>query len=113
MLSELEDLARRLEQQILSYEKLHADEMKRFEEQLATYRHLQDDELQMLRDELKQLKGEIEHLKLAEPEDAAAQTMSQPAPPAARAALTLTRRELLTGKIPLPSHRQDLTGSHS
>jgi chromosome segregation ATPase len=107
VLSELEDLARRLEQQILAYEKLHADEMKRFEEQLAAYRNLQNDELQMLRNELTQLKDEIEHLKQEESagDSGAALTSTEPAsaPPAT---LVVTRRELLTGKIPLPSQRR-------
>lgn len=107
MLSELEELAHRLEQQIVSFEKLHADEMKRFEEQLATYRRLQNDELQMLRDELSQLNGEIEQLKQEEPENNAAPAEAMPTePPVADAKLTLTRRELLTGKISLPSQRR-------
>ena len=106
MFSELADLARRLEQQMVSYEKLHADEMKRFEQQLAAYRNLQNDELQMLRDELAQLKGEIEQLKQEESthETTSASMPTQPA--VAHANLTVTRRELLTGKIPLPSQRQ-------
>ncbi len=107
MLSELEELARRLEQQILSYEKLHADEMKRFEEQLAAYRNLQNDELQMLRNELAQLKGEIEHLREGEPADDAKPAPNPPDPAVAGlATLAVTRRELLTGKIPLPSQRR-------
>lgn len=106
MLSELEDLARRLEQQIVSYEKLHADEMKRFEEQLAAYRNLQNDELQMLRDELAQLKGEIEQLKQGESTDETASATRPTQPTVAHANLAVTRRELLTGKIPLPSQRR-------
>ncbi len=107
MLSELEDLAHRLEQQLVSYEKLHADEMKRFEEQLAAYRNLQNDELQMLRHELSQLNLEIEQLKQ---EEATKETEPAPTPTDHTAAspvpLAVTRRELLTGKLPLPSHKQ-------
>jgi replication fork clamp-binding protein CrfC len=103
VLSELEDLSRRLEQQISSYEKLHADEMKRFEEELAAYRRLQNDELQMLRDELKQLKDEIEGLSRDESPSASAPSAGPAEPPAAYVDTTVTRRELLTGKIPLAS----------
>ncbi len=103
MLSELEVLARRLEQQIVSFGKLHADEMKRFEEQLATYRRLQDDELRMLHDELKQLQDEIAHLKQDDLQVLTVPTTRAAEPPTGHANLTLTRRELLTGKITLPS----------
>ncbi len=92
MQSSLQELARRLEQQITSFEKLHADELNRVQEQLDTYRRLQNDELQMLRDELKQLKDEIALLK-ADPVEAPA-----PAAPAS-GVRTFTRRELLTGEF--------------
>jgi hypothetical protein len=59
MLSDLQESARRLDQQITSFEKLHGEELKKFQEQLETYQRLQNDEMQMLRDQLKRLKDEI------------------------------------------------------
>ncbi len=68
MLSDLHESARRLEQQIASFEKLHTDELKRFQEQLETYQRLQNDELQMLRDQLKRFKDQIALLEAQLPE---------------------------------------------
>ncbi len=97
MLSELEDLARRLEQQLISYEKLHADEMKRFQQQLAEYQRIQADELEMLRNELTQLKQEIALLKDSQ---AKQPLTAAPQPEPARVGSPITRRDLLTGNIP-------------
>jgi hypothetical protein len=106
VLSEIETLARRLEQQITSFEKLHTDELARFQEQLAAYQRLQNDELEMLRAELNRLKEEIAGLKAQEPP---AEVVAHPAlpvsthaptePTEAYATLTLTRRDLLTGNL--------------
>ncbi len=100
MVSELQDLARRLEQQIISFEKLHADEMKRFQEQFETIQRLQNDELQMLRKELKQLQDEVALLQAQEPEpEPKATPLAPPEIPSPRAELTITRRELITGNL--------------
>ncbi|MBI5302222.1 MAG: hypothetical protein HY868_08800 [Chloroflexi bacterium] len=56
MPAEIQDLARRLEQQLTAYEHLHTDELKRLQDQIAAFQHLQNDEFQMLRNELSQLK---------------------------------------------------------
>jgi hypothetical protein len=104
VISELQDSARRFEQQITAFEKLHVDEMKRFQEQFGTLQRLQSDELQMLRDELQRLKAEIEALRTQELD----QPREDPPPemPLDEAARTLTRRELITGNIhPHPSGR--------
>ena len=98
MIAELEDTARRLEQQITSFEKLHTDELQRFAEQLAAYCKLQTDELQMLRAELQQFADEIARLKAAEAERA--ESAATPV------VLTLTRRDLLTGHVPPFNPRQ-------
>ena len=92
MPTRLDDLARRLEQQITSFQKLHADELNRLQEQLDTYRRLQNDELEMLRDELKQLKEEMALLQ-ANVTETPAEPPPAPQPP------TLTRRDLLTGNF--------------
>ena len=96
MLSETQDLARRLEQQLIAYEKMHADEIKRFQEQLANLQSVQSYELQMLRDELAQLKQELAALKEQEPEQP---VQSAPDADAPRVEMTITRRELLTGNL--------------
>lgn len=98
MLSEIEDLARRLEQQLVSYEKLHADELKSFQTQLETFQRIQADELKSLQDELKQLKEEIAALK----EQEAKRASESPPREAASNQFekTITRRDLLTGNIP-------------
>ena len=98
MLAEIEDLTRRLEQQLASFERLHADELKRFEEQLTTYRRLQNDELQMLRDELTQLKEEIAVLKNEEAKRAAESASATPSEEPVE--LTITRRDFITGRVP-------------
>jgi hypothetical protein len=93
---ELEDLARRLERQLESYEKLHKDEMKRFQEQFEAFQRIQADELEMLRSELAQLKQEIAMFE-SEPK----QTLTAAAPnEPARVGSPITRRDLLTGNIP-------------
>lgn len=102
MLSELQELAHRLEQQVTSFEKLHVDEMKRFQEQFETLARLQNEELDMLRKELKQLQDEVARLQAEEPEPSSAGV--PPGTPPARAALALTRRDLLTGNL-RPNHR--------
>ncbi len=104
VLSELEDLARRLEQQIESYEKLHADEMKRFEEQLQAFQRIQADELKMLRDELDQIKREIAASKEEQAERAPTSAPSQAE--MSRLEPTITRRDLLTGNIPVFNPRR-------
>jgi hypothetical protein len=92
LLEEMESLARRLEQQLTAYEKLHVDEMKRFQEQFAALQRIQADELQMLRHELEQIKTEIAAVIESMPESGVRD--EEPSPP------TLTRRDLLTGKMP-------------
>ena len=52
----LETQVQRFEQQLNSFEKLHADELKKFEEKLVTYLRLQADEIRFLREELAALK---------------------------------------------------------
>jgi replication fork clamp-binding protein CrfC len=98
LLSEIQDLARRLEQQLVAFERLHADELKRFQDQLATYQRLQNDELQMLRDELQQLKKESALLQAEQTARAAETPRLEVAPK--QVELTITRRDLLTGKLP-------------
>ena len=93
MLEELETSARRLEQQLSAYEKLHTEEMKRFQEQFEAFQRIQADELQMLRKQLGQLEEEIAALK-----DTVLRSMDENAPTSAEP--TLTRRDLLTGKMP-------------
>ncbi len=97
MLSELQELARRLEQQVTSFEKLHTDEMKRFQEQFETLSRLQDDELAMLRKELKQLQDEVARLQTQESEPPRVVVPPDTFP--ARPAFKLTRRDLLTGHL--------------
>ena len=92
MLEEIETLARRLEQQLAAYEKLHADEMKKFREQLDAFQNIQADELRMLGNELAQLKEELAAVKQAATQNASAESVLPPG--------TLTRRDLLTGKMP-------------
>ncbi len=94
MLEEIENLARRLEQQLVTYAKLHADEMNRFQEQFDAFQSIQADELQMLRQELAQLKQEI-----AEVKESVTQSMPAEGAPVSTEP-TLTRRDLLTGKMP-------------
>ncbi len=105
MLSELQELARRLDQQVTAFEKLHADEMKRFQEQFETLSRLQNDELAMLRKELKQLQEEVARLQAQEPEPP--HVMMPPDTPPVRAALTLTRRDLITGNLHPSNPRGD------
>ncbi len=95
MVSELADFARRLEQQLTAFEKLHMDELARIQEQLDAYLKVQNDELEMLRTELRQLQDRIAAMN--DPEPAASAT-----PPLARPeaeAPTLTRRDLITGNV--------------
>ncbi|MBI5029374.1 MAG: hypothetical protein HZB51_02515 [Chloroflexi bacterium] len=103
MLSEIEDLARRLEQQLTAYERMHLDELKNLQEQLATFQRLQHDEMQMLRDELSQLKQELAAYKKAEPErqQAAAVDAASTRP----VELGITRRELITRNLPFNTKR--------
>ena len=97
MISELELQAKRLEQQLAAFEKLHADDLQRFEEQLATYRRLQNDEIQMLREQLQQFKSDIASLKERGASSGAAASPNQTAVPVE---LTVTRRDVITGNIP-------------
>jgi len=93
VLEDIENLARQLERQLVSYEKLHLDEMAKFKAQFEAFQSIQADEFRMLRQELSQLKQEIAQLK-----ESVAQ--SQLMPGATDAEPTLTRRDLLTGKMP-------------
>ncbi len=97
MLSELQELARRLDQQVTAFEKLHADEINRFQQQFETLSRLQNDELVMLRKELKQLQDEVARLQAQEPEPPPAIVL--PDAPPARVPLMLTRRDLITGNL--------------
>jgi len=56
----LEIQARRFEQQLAAFEKLHADELKNLEQKLAAYMQLHADEVRFLREELARLKSEKE-----------------------------------------------------
>ena len=94
MLSEVMELARRLEQQLNSYERLNADDVKRFQDQLAAFQQIQNNELQMLREELKQLKAEIAQLQNQHP-----LLLSDSAPIPPQVDLTISRRDLLTGNL--------------
>ncbi|MBI5878101.1 MAG: hypothetical protein HZB53_10635 [Chloroflexi bacterium] len=62
-LQSLEELARRLTQQLSSYEALHAAEARTVKEQWEKLQSIQQDELRMLREELAQLKGGIAALR--------------------------------------------------
>ena len=93
-MEELETLARRLEQQIAAYEKLHTEEIKRFQEQFEAFRRIQADELQMLRKQLAQLSEEIAAAKESISQSDADENAASSAEPA------VTRRDLLTGKLP-------------
>ena len=96
--SELKETARKLEHQLATYAKLHAEEMQRFQEQFAAFQRVQADELQMLQNELNQLKHELSLLKDEETKRAPASMSSEVE--SARLEPKLTRRDLLTGKIP-------------
>jgi polyhydroxyalkanoate synthesis regulator protein len=92
VLSDLQDLARRLEQQLKTYERMHTDELKRFQDQWIALAQVQSDELKMMCEELDQLKQEL----------AALQDQSASAEPVATASpveLTITRREFITGNF--------------
>jgi len=62
-LHHLEELARRLTQQLTSYETLHAAEARNVKDQWDRLQSIQQDELRMLRDELAQLEGGIAALR--------------------------------------------------
>ena len=80
----------RFEQQLDSFEKLHADELKKFEEKLEIYLRLQADEVKFLREELAALKQELANREASEPSSApVSQHQNQTA--------KLTRREFLGG----------------
>lgn len=102
-LEELATLARRLQQQIAAYEKLHTEEIKRFQEQFEAFQRIQADELQMLRKQLLQFGEEIAAVK-----ESVAQS-EEDSDIAASAKATLSRRDLLTGKLPpfRPQHHQE------
>lgn len=90
MLLDLNDSARRLEQQIASFEKLHSEELAHFQEQLETYQRLQNDEMKMLRDQLQRLKDQIAELQ--------AQSV-EPSEPAAPHRPGITRRDFLVSSL--------------
>lgn len=94
MIEELEIHARRLEQQIAAYEKLHTEEFKRFQEQFEAFQQIQTDELQMLKKQLAQFAKEIAAIReSALQANADANEMDS-------TESTLTRRDLLKGKLP-------------
>ncbi len=90
-MTDLEELAQRLEQQLSTYERMHVEELERFRKQWDALQQIQSDELRMLRDELNQLKQEL----------AAMQNPAEPAEPQVQIAqpveLTITRRDFITG----------------
>jgi len=91
LLTELQELARRLEQQLSTYERMQVEELERFRKQWDALVQIQSDELRMLRDELNQLKQEIAAMQNpAEPADSPVQ-LAQPIE------LTITRRDFITG----------------
>lgn len=59
----LEELARRLSQQLSTYETLHAAEANSVKEQWDKLQSIQQTELRMLREELAQLEGGIAALR--------------------------------------------------
>ncbi len=91
LLTDLEELAQRLEQQLSTYERMHVEELERFRKQWDALQQIQSDELRMLRDELNQLKQEL----------AAMQNPAESAEPQVQIAqpveLTITRRDFITG----------------
>lgn len=99
---ELATLARRLEQQISAYEKLHVEEIKRFQEQFEAFQRIQTDELQMLRQQLAKLAEEITAVRgsILTSDGSLGIATSEP---------TLSRRDLLTGKLPpyRPPHHEE------
>lgn len=91
LVTELEELAHRLEQQVSTYERMHVEELERFRKQWDALLQIQSDELRMLRDELNQLKQEIVAMQTpSEPTDSPVQ-VAQPVE------LTITRRDFITG----------------
>ena len=94
-MSDLDLQARRLEQQINAFERLHTDELQRFESQLAAYRQLQADELNQLRDQLRRLTENIAAIQSCEAEAAANHLPADLEP----VQLGVSRRELLTGNM--------------
>lgn len=94
MIEELELQARRLEQQISAYEKLHTEEFKRFQEQFEAFQRIQTDELQMLKKQLAQFAKEIAAIK-----ESALQANAE-ASEMDSSESNLTRRDFLKGKLP-------------
>jgi len=94
LIEELETQLRRLEQQVAAYEKLHTEEIKRFKEQFGAFQRIQTDELQMLRKQLAQFAEEIAAAK-----ESAAQSVADDSEMDSPQS-TLTRRDLLMGKLP-------------
>jgi hypothetical protein len=103
VIAELKETAQ-IDHQLATYVKLHAEEMQRFQEQFAAFQRIQADELQMLQSELNQLKQEIALLEDKETKHTSVSPSSQGE--SARLEPTLSRRDLLTGKIPLRQRNQ-------
>ena len=95
-MSDLDLQARRLEQQINAFERLHTDELHRFESELAAYRQLQADELNQLRGQLQRLTDEIAAIQAREAEAVANQPPAEMEP----VQFGVSRRDLLTGNLP-------------
>ena len=94
MIEELEIQARRLEQQIAAYAKLHSEEIMRFQEQFAAFQRIQAEELQMLRKQIAQFAEEIAAVKESVSQSNADESEI------ASSQSTLSRRDLLMGKLP-------------
>jgi cell shape-determining protein MreC len=95
-LSDLERSIVRFEQQLQSFETLHGGELQTLKQQLEAIQQIQQDELQMLREQLQQLKENLAAYKAAEEKRTAGQdTVTAVAP----VAMTVTRRDLLTGRV--------------
>ena len=97
-LTDLERSIARFEQQLQSFETLHGGELQTLKQQLEAIQQIQQDELRALREQLNQLKESIAAYKVAEEKRAAGQDA---APAATPVAMTVTRRELLTGRVRL------------
>lgn len=96
MIEELNETARKLEHQLVTYEKLHAEELRKFQERFAAFQRVQSDEFEMLRAELAELKMEIAQLE-AKLEQGADLTPAEPSPP--KVDLTISRRDFLSGNL--------------
>jgi len=95
-LADLETLVARFEQQLQSFETLHGGELQTLKQQLEAIQQIQQDELQTLREQLHQLKENLAAYKAAEEKRTAEQDVVTAVAPVA---MTVTRRDMLTGRV--------------